>query len=35
VNALTDSAFSNGTIGFRIGDSTEDSRYDGASPWIV
>ena len=28
VNTLTDSTFSKGTIGFRVGDSTEDSRYD-------
>ena len=28
VNTLTDSTFSKGTIGFRVGDSTEDSSYD-------
>ncbi len=28
VNTLTDSTFSKGTIGFRVGDSTEDALYD-------
>jgi alpha-L-rhamnosidase len=28
VNTLTDATFSTGTVGFRVGDSTEDSRYD-------
>jgi alpha-L-rhamnosidase len=28
VNTLTDGTFSTGTIGFRVGDSTEDSLYD-------
>ena len=28
VNTLTDSTFRKGTIGFRVGDSTEDSLYD-------
>jgi hypothetical protein len=28
VNTLTDGTFSKGTIGFRVGDSTEDSLYD-------
>jgi alpha-L-rhamnosidase len=28
VNVLTDHTFSKGTIGFRVGDSTEDSLYD-------
>jgi Bacterial alpha-L-rhamnosidase 6 hairpin glycosidase domain/Alpha-L-rhamnosidase N-terminal domain/Bacterial alpha-L-rhamnosidase concanavalin-like domain/Bacterial alpha-L-rhamnosidase C-terminal domain len=28
VNTLTDSTFSKGTIGFRVGDSTENSLYD-------
>jgi hypothetical protein len=28
VNTLTDATFSTGTIGFRVGDSTEDALYD-------
>jgi hypothetical protein len=28
VDTLTDSTYSKGTVGFRVGDSTEDSRYD-------
>lgn len=31
VDTLTDSTFASGTVGFRVGDSTEDSLYDNLS----